>query len=357
MGLRALILCTTKLDKHIIQPEIEQIIGLSKKGVDIKVITEAGTEYSKLLSECGIQVINNFPKRKISLKSIKYIRSILKEEKFDVVHAFERKGIANAAFACIGIDVKLIIYRGAFRVHWYDPTSYLTTLHPRVDKVVCVSLSVENHVKRQMIRKNRTTAIYKGQHKKWFKIEPASLKSVGLPKDAFVVASLARHEKIKGIKYLVEAANMLKKYENMHFVLIGKGLTDKYLKGIHVENENIHCLGFRKDALNIVAMADLYVQPSLKEGLSRSLMEAMIIGKPVVVSNVGGMKELVQHMKSGILVEPKSPLKIAAAIRFLKSNEEIRFGLAKKAKKRIKKEFSIETAIENIYELYKSTVT
>lgn len=122
---------------------------------------------------------------------------------------------------------------------------------------------------------------------------------------------------------IIEAIAKLQK-KNIHYCLCGVGDLRDYLQtqadnaGLH---DNVHFLGYRSDVKDLLLMADVYVMPSIREGLSRSLMEAMACGLPCVVSDIRGNRDLIDNGQGGFLCKPNSvPGHVFAVNSLLVSN-------------------------------------
>jgi len=142
-------------------------------------------------------------------------------------------------------------------------------------------------------------------------------------KDEFVVMTVARLEKIKGIEHLIKSAKIISlNPPNQHksvFLIIGDGRERKNLESLVVRLNLINQVKFLGQIPNekipeYLVAADCFVLPSLKEGFGIAILEAMACGLPVIGTNVGGIPDIIKDGKSGILVEPKDPEAIAKAI-------------------------------------------
>ena len=88
--------------------------------------------------------------------------------------------------------------------------------------------------------------------------------------------------------------------------------------------EKLILLGYRTDIPELISVMDLFCLPSWREGMSRSILEAMMMGKPILTTNIRGCREQVEHNKTGLIVPVKSELKIYESIEFLINNKNIR---------------------------------
>jgi glycosyltransferase involved in cell wall biosynthesis len=255
----------------------------------------------------------------------------------------------------------VVAYRGAAGVYWYDPTAWLSHLNRRIDYLICNSYFVQHHMQRQLLfRPHKTVMIHKGMDREWFReVRPVSRKVLGIPENAILLGCVANVRRIKGVPYLLEATRYIRHDLPMHLLLIGNGMDHlKYRRLIASSpmRDRIHILGYRPDVYAVIAACDLYIQPSLSESLSRSVMEAMCLGVPCIVSDVGGLTELVAHKKSGLLVEKANPRALAEAANTLAGDAGLRKTYADEGIKRMQQIFSVEKMVANTLTLYRQAV-
>jgi glycosyltransferase involved in cell wall biosynthesis len=143
----------------------------------------------------------------------------------------------------------------------------------------------------------------------------------GCPPDALVIGSVGWLTDVKGHEYLVEAIAELKRdFPALHLVIVGSGdRHDALLQQAESSGlgDAVHILGHRDDVEACLAGMDLFVLPSLNEGMGRALIEAMAAGLPVVASRVGGIPAVVSHELTGLLVPPGDAGALAEALRRL----------------------------------------
>jgi len=343
------------VNNHI--AELQLLIGLKSKGVDITYIGNGKEENLKLLQKNNITVIENFFTGSFNLSFIKKLREFILKNEFEIMHLFIAKQLRYSIPSTLNLPIKIVAYFGSSSLHWHDPSAYLTFLSPRVNKIICNSEYVFQHVKKQLIKKNKAVKIYKGYDKNWFNdVIAFDYTTLGIPKNDLIICTVARNTKVKGIKYFIEASKELSDYKNVHFIIIGgKTNTAKVHKSIKnfSNHKNIHLLGYRKDVISLIKGADIYTQTSLSEGLGRAISEAMCLRKPIVMTDAGGCTELIEDGKSGIIVPIKSPIAIAKAWKELVKSSELRLNMGKAAQQAIKDNFNIQTTIEETYQLYK----
>ena len=182
------------------RPEAEIFIRLQSQGVDVTIMTFGDAEYIKRFEANGIKVIPFHPTKKMSRQTVKFIREELIHGQYDILHLFNSEAIINGIKAANKLPVKVILYRGvSVNVHWYDPTAYWKYLHPRVDKIICVSEKVRENLNRNLFfDKNKTVTILKGHSLDWYNdVKPADLQPLNIPLNAFVVVNVAAARPMK----------------------------------------------------------------------------------------------------------------------------------------------------------------
>jgi glycosyltransferase involved in cell wall biosynthesis len=201
--------------------------------------------------------------------------------------------------------------------------------------------------------------IHKGMDINWFKyVVPIPRRELGIPDHATLVGCVANVRRIKGVPYLIKATYQMNPALPVHILLIGSGMDSaSNLRLIESSpfKDRIHILGFRKDVYEVVSACNIYIQPSLSESLSRSVMEAMCLGVPCIVSNIGGLMELVDNEKSGLIVEKGNARAIARAIERLAGDPVLRKTLSGEAITRMKQIFSVGNMVMNTLKLYERT--
>ncbi len=176
---------------------------------------------------------------------------------------------------------------------------------------------------------------------------------LALPSEAFVLGTIAELNRNKGISILIEALTLLPK--GIHLCLIGDGEDRKKLETLaHFRSvaDRITFAGTREDANAYLSAFDIFVLPSLKEGLPYTLLEAGLRRIPVVASDISGIRDIINSPLVGILVPPQKPKELSEAIQTLLKQQEIRERLGPALKERIEKTFSFDEMLGATEELY-----
>jgi len=330
--------------------------------IDLHVACESPSPLQRSLAETGTPLTSLSFRSRIDLGALRTIRAKLEETDFDIVHAVTNRALSNSLLAARGSRVKHVAYRGTSgHLSRIDPASWLTYLNPRVDRIICVSNAVRAYLLSMGIPAERLTTIYKGHDVGWYNHAHAKLPAeLGIPDDAFTVCFVGNMRPVKGVDVLIGAAARLASPHNVHILLVGE-VRDRRIRHRISRGDVpgfVHFVGFREDACSLAGACAAFVMPSVaREGLPRAVIEAMAQGVPPIVSDVGGMPELVVNGKCGIVVPPRNADALAGAIAMLRSNaaERDRMGLA--AKQRIRTDFNINTTIERTISLYRELTT
>lgn len=343
-----------------VRPEAEIILGLQKTGkYEITVMTGSESEYARAFAENRIRVIDFLPTKKISRKYIKKIRDELKKGQYHILQLFNNRGMTNGLLAAIGVDVKVVVYRGyTGNISWADPTMYIKYLSPRVDRIICLVDAIRDIFRKNLFfNKEKAVTINKGHDIRWYaEVVPHSKKSLGVPDNSFLFVCAANARRMKGIEYLLQATYLIPENSNIHLMLVGHGMDSPDFKRLIDKSplkKNIHLFGYRSDVLEVVKSADAFVLASITgEAITKAVIEAMSMGVCPLITDIAGNKNLVENNVSGLVIPPQDPNSLASAMIELSKNPEQakRFGTA--AIEHIRKNFNVDETIIRYDELY-----
>ena len=146
-----------------------------------------------------------------------------------------------------------------------------------------------------------------------------------------------RLSKEKGIEILLETASQLP--DNYHLLIAGSGPLEEKVRKLADEKTNVHYLGYqsKQNMLSLIRGSDLLIQPSLEEGISSTLLEAMACGTCILGSDIEGISEVIENNKTGLLVEPNNSDELLNKILYLLPKNEKRLSMANEGLERVKK--------------------
>ncbi len=293
------------------------------------------------------------------------IKKLLKEVKPDILHLNSSKAGVIGAIAGRHANVKKIIYT----VHGFvfnEPTAnwqkqiyiWAEKFSAKYkDKLICVSeYDRQTGIKNKIASENKLITINNGVEPINFLGKSVARQKINLPPDKIIVGTIANFYLTKGLTYLITAAKEVTKIlPNLIFLLIGFGRLENQLKaGIKKLNlENKFFLGKILSAKEYLLAFDIFVLPSVKEGFSYTILEAMQAGLPIVTTTVGGIPEMISDKINGLLVPPADPDTLAQAIIKLLENKNLATQLGNQAKIDVNQKFNLDkmvSATEKIYQ-------
>lgn len=178
-------------------------------------------------------------------------------------------------------------------------------------------------------------------------------EELGLGEEDFMLLSVGELNRNKNHSVVIQALAELKN-KNVHYCIAGKGeLREELLelaKKLGVRKQ-VHLLGFRNDVSELLQAADIFVLPSLREGLNVSLMEAMASGLPCIASDIRGNRDLIVDNKGGFLFDALSSEKLVSAMEYLLTNNKLMLEMGIYNRNRVKK-FSVENVNRLMREVY-----
>ncbi len=341
------------------RPEHALVCGLAQRGVQIHVITEAPELFS---DTPGVTVERWKVRSRFDFRSALKIRSLVQKLGINIVHSFSARALTTALLGTLGVGCKHIAYRGTMgHLSRLDPLAWLSFLNPRVDRLSCVSEAVRTYLLGQGVPPERAVTIYKGHSLDWYS-KPACVSrgDLGIPEDVFLCGFLGNMRWVKGADILLQAIDLLPTEMAVHLLLIGEIRDQQILHTLaSMQNrERVHPIGFREDGSSLLRLCDVVAMPSReREGFPKAVIEGMAQSKPAIVTRVGGMPELVDHMQSGIVVPPGDPKELADALMLLAKDPELVNRLGMSAQSRISNSFRIDKTVEQTLELYRGVLS
>lgn len=244
--------------------------------------------------------------------------------------------------------------------HWYR-----RLVQPFVHRYIAVSQDLaEWLVNTVQVPKSKVRQIYNGVNSERFSPRSETRAPIGppgfAPPGTFVVGTVGRMFPVKDQLNLVHAVLRLlncdpRKKSILRLVMIGDGpLRGQCLELLRSAGaEEIAWLpGDRNDVPDLMRGLDLFVLPSLGEGISNTVLEAMACGLPVLATKVGGNVELVDDGITGMLVAPADPIALAEGIRCYLDNPSLAEGQGQAGRQKIEQQFSMEAMVEGYLAVY-----
>ena len=268
--------------------------------------------------------------------------NLIKKEKIDILHCqgFLSSFLGFLLSKITGISYLVTVQRQERKGNFLKEMVYR-----KASVCIGASWAIGKYFKEIGCKSKKIKVIPNGIDLKRFKgLEPKTHAG-------FLVITVARLEKVKGIEYLIEAASRsdLLGRSDILILIIGDGSQRKNLENLVKKlnlQEKVKFLGQipNEEIPKYLAQADCFVLPSIKEGFGIAILEAMAAGLPVIGTRVGGIMDIIEDQKTGILVEPENPRAIANAIQEIYSGRKFtRPNLEK---------YDWQNIAEKVYEIY-----
>jgi glycosyltransferase involved in cell wall biosynthesis len=305
----------------------------------------AGFPEGPLLRAAREKGIKTFPLRvrsHVDFRPAFFLRRLTAGEKYDIVHfhtsrahalSFFMGGAARAAKYVVTRRMDYAVGRD-----WYHRRLY----NRCVDGVVAISQTIADILEACGVERGRIQVIYSGVEISRF----VSSSALDPARDPVVIGVVAALEERKGHRFLLEAAAALKRDGlAARYRFAGAGKEEGSLRRLAAElglAEEVAFLGFVADIPAFLAGVDIFVLPSLYEGLGVAALEAMAARKPVVAAGVGGLRELVEEGVTGLLVPPRDPRSLTRALASLISSGGLRVEMGQRGRRRVEEDFTME---------------
>jgi len=297
--------------------------------------------------DAGVEVYPLAFRKGAALVSIFRCWSLLRRLKPDILAFNTPRPILlfNLASRFAPVRARIIFRRVNFPLHRNLVTRLKYTWG--IDCIVAISESICSQLKAGGIPPSRIHTVYEGIDLTPYSQPPAT-PGRGT-REPMIVGTVAHLSPEKGLSYLIEAAARIPGIVNRaRFVIVGEGRCRKDLEHQVRTNRLEGCfrfLGFLNVPVEQLSQFDIFVLPSLSEGLSSAILNAMAASLPVIATEVGGIPELVRHGENGLLVPPADAGALARAIENLIEHPEEARQMGRKGRQIIQERFTLERKI------------
>jgi glycosyltransferase involved in cell wall biosynthesis len=243
------------------------------------------------------------------------------------------------------VNARIVFRRVNFplRNNFFTRFKYTKGIHC----IIAISESIRLQLQACGIPSSKIKTIYEGMDLAQYpRRTPADMHRTS---KHLIVGTVAHLSPEKGLKYLIEAASIIPGVQDrIRFVIVGDGECLQELKDLAQQRglgEIFQFAGFRFDTSQLMKSFDIFALPSLSEGLSSAILEAMATSLPIVATEVGGIPELVKDGDNGLLVASRDPAALARAIQQLVDNPEESRQMGERGRKRMEEQFTLERKI------------
>lgn len=318
----------------------------------------------------GIKVIRLNVRHKHDPKHLTLLKKIIKKEGTDLLHAHIWNP-ASCRYAYLIKKIPIIITEhDPFKLSIFKNLFKKRGLK-KVAKIIAISQNNKKILKKLYPKfRHKIHTILNGIDTTWWKSQLLRFTEQDRHKikheifcakdDTLIIATIAELHERKGLKYLIGAIpEVLEKYPNVKLVIIGegpnRGKLEKLIRKLGIK-DYVVLLGRRKDMPQLLKSADIFALPSRREAFGLVNLEAMLTPLPVIASKVGGIPEIVENGKTGLLVKPESEKSLALALKQLISSPAKRRKMAQAGLKRVHEVFDAKKMAEEYGKIYKKTI-
>jgi glycosyltransferase involved in cell wall biosynthesis len=311
---------------------------------------------------CDVSII--YMHKKFEINNISDLVRIIREKEIHLIHTHSYRSDV------IGLIAAKITKRPIVStVHGWTSTTGRVRVYEYVQKkvmryfdtVIPVSQQINDELIQNRVRKNRLRKIHNIINYRNFSDDKVSsdLKNkYRIDSKTPSLGVIGRLSREKGHIILLKAITMIRKqYPNIKLFIIGDGDQEsrlrEFVKAEKMENTVFFC-GFQKNVYPFYQLFDIFILPSLAEGIPLVLLEAMHFKKPIIASNVGGIPELIEHGVTGELIPSGEPMPLANAILKLLRDRQYAWQIGENGHKVLLKNYSPEGWIQEIEDVYRT---
>ena len=337
---------TVDFAKYLVKHGHQSIV-VSNGGKLVSILEQSGSKHYTL------------PVHKKSLwvgfHLIKILRKIIIEEKVDIVHARSRVPAWIAYFACRKTDAAFIT-----TCHGYYKSHFFSQIMGWAKLIIVPSLAIGRHmIEDYKVPVESIRCIPRSVDLERFKM---SKEISSQKKSQYTVAVVGRITPLKGHSYFLQAmAQVIRKMPNVKIMIIGDAPAKKYYYRQELEvlvqrlglKNHVEFLGNRSDLPELLSQVDVLAFSSIEpESFGRVILEAQAVGVPVVATRVGGVVDIIEDRKTGILVMPKDVEAMAKEIMRVLNEPELAKRLVSEAQKLLKEKFTIDHMASQTIRVY-----
>ncbi|MCP3428500.1 glycosyltransferase [Opacimonas viscosa] len=317
--------------------------------------------------EINIQSLTRKPGFDIQL--LQQIRQYIMNEEIDILHCHQYTPWSYGVLACIGLKTKVIFTEhGRF---YPDSISFKRKIINPLLSLVTAKITAISHATKEALityenlSKEKIEVIYNGIEKlKFHNTETEKLDSLkeklDLNSNDFILGTIARFDPIKNHEMMIRSiAELNSEGLSCTLILVGDGENKQQLESLIDQlniREKVVMTGYQPNPKYYFKLFDVFLLTSFSEGTSMTLLEAMSLGLPSIVTDVGGNPEIITHNKNGIVIPSNNTDSLKKAIRSLYDNTRIKCQLSSNAMDDFNKFFIANKMNQRYSNIYKDIV-
>ncbi|NIA15128.1 MAG: glycosyltransferase [Nitrospiraceae bacterium] len=303
--------------------------------------------------------------------AMRQLTALFVRNRYDIVHTHTSKAGFLGRLAAVHAKTPIIVHTPHGNIfHGYFP-KYVTRAFVwmerhaarRTDRIIELTPGgIEEHLAEWIGRREQYVTIFSGIDLSPYDAAIArrneTRRALGVADNQLLVGGVGRLEPVKGFRYLVSAARLvLESVPNARFIVAGTGALAKVLRAEAADlDDRFRFLGLRDDVPDLMAAMDVFVLPSLNEGMGRVLLEAGAAATPAVATSVGGVPDIIRAGETGILVPPREPEALANAVCILARDPGARQAMGQAARGAVAPAYGLDHMVARIEALYEALI-
>ena len=330
---------------------------LRERGHEVLVICPQGRPLLGELAARGLPVRAPRTHGKVDPLMVAHLVRWLREEGWQVLHTH-----LSTASLLGSLAARLAGVPAVATVHGLNTR----TCFNWASRLIAVSNAVKQHLVQQGLPVSRITVVHNGVDLRQLtrSYQGAELRRAwAIPESCPLLVTVGRLVPEKGHRDLLQALRLLAarpEWRELRLLMVGTGVLAEPLQAEAEQlglQDRVIWAGFQRDVPQFVQAADVFVLPSIREGLSLSALEAMALAKPVVACRVGGTPEVVVDGETGLLVSPAAPEELAAALETLLRDPPRAAAMGAAGARRVQAEFDLDHMVSRIETIYRELLS
>ena len=347
--------------------------GLNRDCFQTHIAAYPGGELQEIARQAGVSFFPIDMSRKVNFRSIGQLSGIISKNRINIVHSMGARADFFARLACRRIPSTALICTVAMLIEGFDVGFLRKVIYKIADRYsaryvtqyIAVSKALKTRlVEEHKIPANKISVIYNGveldQYNPNRNASDTVRRSLGITDDHPIIGTIGRLVYQKGFSYFLKAAKRIySEKKQVRFVIVGYGQEETNLKRL-AESLDISKVctfaGLRFDVAQLMSAFDVFVLSSVLEGLPRIVIEAMAMKRPIVATDIDGVREELRHEGTGLLVPPADPKALAEAVLILLDDRQRAERLGREARKDAEQLFDLKHTLANVEKLYEEVL-
>ena len=343
---------------------LAESLAFIKKGYEITIAAQPKSQLYKKSKQAGVPTFAIKMNKGLNLLAIYSLVKFIKKNKIQIVHTHSSVDSRTAGIAARICKIKVVRSRHisipiskSFITYW----QYMKL----ADKVITTGRDIRNiMIERNKMSPNKIISAPAGADTEQFNME-RKLKNIrpsyNINEKHFLVGIVSVLRSWKGHTYLIEAIKIAsKKIPNIHLIIVGDGPQKEFLEKL-INNldikDKVTLTGYQQKPEIFYNAMDIVVLPSYAgEATSQTLPQAMLMGRPVISTSIGGLSEVVIHNQTGLIVPPKNSNEIYLAIKVLYEDIDLRKKLINNGREHVLKNFTFDKMVMTTENAYKEVL-